>query len=73
MVGKHPNGNILVTVIEDWMELEDQEWKTLESVKIVGVLEAGRIDMLLERMLVDISDEIIDVSFQLTSIGTILH
>lgn len=57
MVGKCPNGNILVTVIEDWMELEDQEWKTLESVKIVGVLGAGRIDMLLECMLVDVSDE----------------
>lgn len=33
---KHPNGNILVTVVEDWLVLKDQGWRKLESVKIVG-------------------------------------
>lgn len=46
MVEKHPIGNTLVTVIRDWMELEDQEWRTLESVIIVGIVKAGRIYML---------------------------
>lgn len=36
VVGKHPNGNVVVTVIEDQMEPEDQEWRNLEPVKIVG-------------------------------------
>lgn len=34
--GEQPNGNVLVTVIKDWMELEHEEWRNLESVKIVG-------------------------------------
>lgn len=36
VVGKHPNGSVVVTVIEDYVESEDQEWRSLEPVKIVG-------------------------------------
>lgn len=55
MVEKHPNGSTLVTVIRNWMELEDQEWRTLESVVIVGIVKTGRICM--PSVLVDISEE----------------
>lgn len=44
MLGKHPNGNVLVIVIKDWIEPEDQGWRNLEPVKMV-VVEAGRIDV----------------------------